>query len=101
MTDPTAIGLRVLEGLRKGREVAMAQNAERAACLAEIVARADRLDRAANRNPRGRAARIARRLRSLGVTVSERHVRRILATLTGPSVSFVSNQRMRTPEVSE
>ena len=78
MSDPTAIGLRVLAILEEGRQRHLARRQARAVELRELVLRVDRLDRAEGRAARGRAGRIVRRLARAGVTVSERHVLKII-----------------------
>lgn len=89
-TDPAELGARILAGLERGRRVALEMQKRRAEELAELVLRAERLDRAAGRPDRGRAGRIVRRLHREGVEVSERHARRILDRLSGMSDSLAS-----------
>lgn len=79
--DPAVVGARVLAGFEQGRRQAHELQRQRAAHLAELVLRAERLDRAAGRPVRGRSVRIGRRLRRDGIAVSDRHVRRIMDRL--------------------
>lgn len=86
--DPAIIGRRVLVALEAGRQRAIAEARARSATLARQVRRLMDDDALAGHSPRGRAGRIARRLRRAGVTVTERHVRRILSdTLSSESGS--------------
>lgn len=85
MSDPTAIGARVLAVLAAGRAQRLEARRRRADELRELVLRAARLDRAAGRPDRGRAGRIARRLELGGVEITERWVAKILGTV-GPAV---------------
>ena len=80
----TLVGQKVLAGLSKGRQRAIAQAKERAAFHVAHVAIHANADVAAGKPERGRAGRIARRL---GGTLSERHVKRILDGLSSMSDS--------------
>lgn len=86
--DPATVGARVLAGLERGRQRAIATQRARADHLAELVQRAERLDRAAGLPERGRAGRVARRLRRACIEVSDRHIRRILDSLSSVSDSL-------------
>lgn len=76
MRDAADVGRRVLEGLDRGRAISIEQSRQRAAALRAAVLQLAADDLARGRKPRGRAGRIARKLRGLA---SERHIRRILS----------------------
>lgn len=78
MTDPAEVGRCVLATLAAGRALELERRRSRAAEIHNLVLRAERLDRAAGRPPRGQAGRIARRLQLEGVEVSERRVLQII-----------------------
>lgn len=78
MTQAERVGKRVLQGLSKGRERAIAQAQARARQRAELIALAAQLDIATGKPAWGRAGRIARKL-SPPLSVSQ--VRRYLARL--------------------
>ena len=86
--DPATVGERVLAGLAKGRRRAIEDAQARGAITRRAVRRALDVDVLEGRSERGRAGRIARRLRRQGVGISERHVRRILDTLSSVSDSL-------------
>lgn len=75
----TVVGLKVLDGLAKGRQQAIAQAKERAAFHVAKVVIHTNADVAAGKPERGRAGRISRKL---GGILSERQVKRILDTLS-------------------
>lgn len=77
--DPARVGLAVLAAFDRGRAEAHAAAALRAARLRDVVQLYAEQDQARGLPPRGRAGRIARRLRGLA---SERHVRRLIRTRT-------------------
>ena len=77
--DPHTIGLAVLEAFDRGRARANAEAALRAARLRDLVQLYAEQDQARGLPPRGRAGRIARRLPGLA---TERHVRRLIRTLS-------------------
>lgn len=81
MADDAQVGRRLLAVLAAGRERAIATQREHGAITIRAVRRQLDVDVLEGRSERGRAGRIARRLRRLGLTVSERHVRRILADI--------------------
>ena len=72
------IGRKVLAGLDRGRTLAIQQAKARAAGKRLMVVIAANADRAAGKPERGLAGRISRKLHG---AISERHVKRILATL--------------------
>ena len=76
--DPLTVGVRVLAVLARGREQRLAERRQRADELRDLVERAARLDRAAGRPDRGRAARVARRLQLDGIPITERWVLTII-----------------------
>ncbi len=80
MADPETIGRKVLDGLAKGRQRAIAQAQGRAARHAALILDLARIDMAQGRSARGLAGRISRKL---GGTPSESHVRKILRRLFG------------------
>lgn len=80
----TIIGRKVLEGLDKGRQRAIAQSKERAAFHVAKVVIHSNADFASGKPERGRAGRIARKL---GGMLSERQVKRILDRLSSVSDS--------------
>ena len=80
--DPATVGARVLAALERGRERAIAAARERGAVTARAVRRELDIDVLAGHPVRGRAGRIARRLRRQGVTLSERATRTILERLS-------------------
>lgn len=77
--DVSDIGERVLAGLAKGRNRAIANARARAARLEAAVVAIARLDESLGFPERGRAVRVAAEMRG---QVTARHVRRILATKT-------------------
>jgi len=80
--DPYLVGERVLAGLEKGRRRAIAQAQARGARTVRAVCQALDVDLLEGRGERGRAGRIARRLRGM---VGERQVRKILERLSSGS----------------
>lgn len=84
--DPATVE-RILAGLAKGRQKAVERAQAQGAVTARAVRRALDVDVLEGRGERGRAGRIARRLRREGVTVGERQVRRIIDTLSSMSGS--------------
>jgi hypothetical protein len=80
-TDPATVAA-ILAGLESGRQKAIAASRERAAATWRAVRRASDDDVLEGHSERGRAGRIARRLRRDGTTISERHVFRLLAALS-------------------
>lgn len=76
-----AVGQKVLAGLAKGRLRAITQGRARAAQQHIVVAIAVSSDRAAGKPARCLAGRISRKLSG---AISERHIRRILDTLSSP-----------------
>lgn len=76
------IGENVLRACDKARARAIAANKARAMMLLDLVQRAARADEAAGHSQRGRAGRIQTRLQGV-VSVTERHVRNLLAQLAG------------------
>lgn len=91
-TRAATIGLAVLAGLAKGRQRAIQQAKARAAHHLAVILPLALADRAKGRPERGRAGRIARQL---GGALSERHVKRILDTLSCPSESVDHNGQTR------
>lgn len=86
--DPATVGARVLEALARGREKAVAAAQARGATTARAVRRALDVDVLEGHGERGRAGRIARRLKRGGVKITERGVRKILERLSSGSGSL-------------
>jgi hypothetical protein len=80
--DPAAVGRKVLAGLERGRQIAIAnkqgQSTQRASLILTLAAG----DIVAGRPTRGRAGRITRQLSRAGQLLSESQVRRILRRLS-------------------
>jgi hypothetical protein len=85
MADAAAVGARVLAGLERGRQRAIAQRKAAAAPRERAVRRELDLDVLAGHPERGRAARIARVLR-----LDRRAVARVLARLQSGALSSAS-----------
>ena len=83
------VGAKVLDGLAKGRQRAIAQAQERGARLQMLVIIAANADRNAGKPARGLAGRIARKLCGM---ISERHCKRILDSLSSMSESLGQNE---------
>lgn len=77
MSDPADIGARVLEGGRKGRELARTEDAARVARVEREIRRALDVDVLEGHREWGRAVRIAKRLR-----IPRRTVAKYLARLS-------------------
>lgn len=84
-----AVGRSVLRALDEGRAKAIATAKAQSMMLREQISRAVRIDRAAGNGERGRARRVKLLLRGI-VSVSERHIRRVLAE-EGHTLQHVRN----------
>lgn len=102
MTDATATGQRVLDGLAKGRRSANQQRHDEAEPLRRAVLALARDDERRGRPARGRASRILDQLHGFDVTL--RTVQRYLLNATGQSSvsrSVCDDQRQVTQDASE
>jgi hypothetical protein len=84
MTKAALVGRKVLAGLAKGRRLAIEQAQAQSRDLAEEVLTHATVDVLKGNPSWGRARRIARKMPG---KISERHIRRLLATLYRPSES--------------